>query len=140
MRLATAAAWVVLPIVAGVGLYLLKMQVEAQEQNLASLDRQIDEARESIHVLKAEWSFLNDPVRLSDEASRLLAMHPVRPDQIVGYDRLPFADSAPNPAMPSVPNLAVPHLSGPLAKAEPAPDPLAAMIATLADSKRSKHP
>lgn len=132
MRLATATAWVVLPIVAGVGLYLLKMQVEAQEQNLAGLDRQIAEARESIHVLKAEWSFLNDPVRLRDEAGRLLAMQPVRPNQIVTYDRLSFADATPNPPVPPV--------SGPQAKAEPSPDALAAMIAAFAASNRSKRP
>lgn len=132
MRLATAAAWTLLPIVAGVGLYLVKMKVEAQEQNLAGLQRQIVEARESIHVLKAEWSYLNDPVRLRDQAERLLSMKPVRPAQIVTYDRIPYPDAAPAPATSPNP--------GPLAKAEPAPDALAGMIAALAESDRRKRP
>ena len=132
MRIAATTAWVALPIVAGVGLYLLKMQVEAQVQHLAGLERQIVETRESIHVLKAEWSFLNDPARLREQAERLLAMHPVRLKQLVTYDRIPLADTPSDPTTPS--------LSGPLAKAEPAPDALAAMIAALADANRSKRP
>jgi hypothetical protein len=132
VRLATAAAWTVLPIVAGVGLYLLKMQVEAQKENLAGLQRQIVEARASIHVLKAEWSYLNDPVRLRDQAERLLSMRPVRPDQVVTYDRIPYPDAAPAPAAAQNP--------GPLAKTNPSPDALAAVIAALAESDRRKRP
>ena len=131
MRIATAAAWVVLPIAAGVGLYMLKMQVESQEQHLASLQRQIVETRESIHVLKAEWSFLNDPARLRDQAERLLAMHPVRPNQLVAIDSIPMAETPPAPTA---------TIPGPLSKADPAPDALAAMIASLADAHRSKRP
>ena len=132
MRLATAAAWTVMPIVAGVGLYLLKMQVETQEQNLTGLQRQIVEARESIHVLKAEWSYLNDPTRLRDQAERLLSMRPMRPNQVVTYDHIPYPDAAPAPAASVV--------SGPVAKAEPTQDQLAAMIAALATSDRRKRP
>jgi hypothetical protein len=134
MRFATATAWVALPIVAGVGLYLLKMQVEAQEQHLAGLQKQIAEARESIHVLKAEWSFLNDPVRLREQAERLLAMHPVRPVQLVTIDRIPMADAAPSAAN------VTPADPTPNAKAAPPRDALAAVIAAMAVSNRSKRP
>lgn len=150
MRLGTAILWTVLPIVAGAGLYLLKMQVEAQEERLTSLQRQIVEARESIHVLDAEWSYLNDPARLRDEAQRLLGMQPLKPAQIAGFDRMPFPDQ------PATPNLsALPLGEG----SQPAParraaatkgaadakqvaqaDPIAAAIAALADPPRRKHP
>jgi len=144
MRLATAAAWVTLPIAAGVGLYLLKMQVEAQVQHLAKLEQQITETRESIHVLKAEWSFLNDPARLREQAGRLLAMQPVKPSQIVSYDSIPFAD--PPAANAAVSNNAPAGASNAapasMRRAEPIPDndQLKAMIAALADAKRSKRP
>jgi hypothetical protein len=107
MRLATAAAWVVLPIVAGTCLYLLKMQVETQEQRLAAIQARISDTRDAIHVLKAEWSYLNDPVRLRAEAERHLGLHPMRPDQIVSIDALPFA--APAPAAPVTMNLSPPE-------------------------------
>ena len=136
MRLAVAAAWVILPIAAGSGLYLLKMQVEAQEQHLASLERRIADTTASIHVLEAEWSYLNDPGRLRDEAVRLLGMKPVRPDQIVGFDRIPYPDPAPAAA-------AAPP-TGRLAESAPhSADPLAAAIAALAAANapaRRKHP
>jgi len=131
VRLATAAAWVILPIVAGSGLYLLKMQVEAQEQRLASLQRQIAEGRESIHVLNAEWSYLNDPVRLRDQAERLLGMHPIRPDRIVTLDRVPYPDPVPAIAAPD---------PGSLSQAEPSPAPRPMAQPALAAISRRPSP
>ena len=142
MRFATPAAWVVLPIVAGAGLYLLKMRVEAQEQRLVSVQKQIGDARQSIHVLEAEWSYLNDPQRLGDEADRLLQMHAVEPRQIVTLDQVPFPDPAPvassapdTDALPST----IPRART-VAKADPASDPIGAAIAALAGPPRRKHP
>jgi len=116
----------------GFSLFMVKYDVQAKEEQLVKIDRQIAIDQEAIHVLKAEWSFLNDPARLREQAERLLAMHPVRLKQLVTYDRIPLADTPSDPTTPS--------LSGPLAKAEPAPDALAAMIAALADANRSKRP
>ena len=141
MRLAAATAWVVLPIIAGAGLYLLKMRVEAQEQRLVGLQKQIADARQSIHVLEAEWSYLNDPERLRDEADRLLDMQPVTPRQIITFDQVPYPDparavaSAPDADLPASP--AHGHA---VAKADPPSDPIAAAIAALASPSRRKHP
>jgi hypothetical protein len=136
MRLAAATAWVMLPIVAGAGLYLLKMRVEAQEQHLAGLQKQIVDTREAIHVAEAEWSYLNDPARLREEADRLLAMQPVTPRQIVTMDQIPFPDPAPAVSAAPDANGAPSHA---VAKADPPSDPIAAAIAALAPSRR-KHP
>ena len=145
MRLATATAWVVLPIVAGSGLYLLKMQVEAQEQRLVGLQKRIADDRESIHVLDAEWSYLNDPERLRTEADRLLGMEAIKPSQIVTFDQVPFPDPAPaadSPAVSSVPDRAPSAAARPraVAKADPPSDPIAAAIAALTRPPRRKHP
>ncbi|HEY1721866.1 MAG TPA: hypothetical protein VGG27_11520 [Magnetospirillaceae bacterium] len=141
MRLATATAWVILPIIAGAGLYFVKMRVESQGQHLVALQKQIVDTRESIHVLKAEWSYLNDPVHLRDEAERLLAMHPVTPRQIVSFDQVPMPDQnpVPGPAASTAP-LANPANVHKAAKVAAADDPIAAAIAALNDPPRSKHP
>ena len=68
MRGATIV-WAVLATVAGTGLFLLKYQVQAQEQRLSGLHKQINGDQEAIHVLKAEWSYLNDPGRLREQAA-----------------------------------------------------------------------
>ena len=151
MRLATTTAWIVLPIVAGAGLYLLKMRVETQEQRLVALQKQIVDTRQSIHVLEAEWSYLNDPARLRDEADRLLSMRTVEPRQIVSLDQVPFADpvvssSAPAPsatpsAHASVPADTAAPTAAPRARAlADASDPIGAAIAALATPPRRKHP
>jgi len=134
----------VLPIVAGAGLYLMKMRVEAQEQRLVDLRKQIVADRQSIHVLEAEWSYLNDPERLRDEADRLLGMQPVVPSQIVTFDQVPFPDPAPAAKPPAVSSIPDHAPSGAtrlrtVAKADPSSDPIAAAIAALARPPRRKH-
>jgi hypothetical protein len=140
MRLATATAWVILPIIAGAGLYLVKMRVESQEQRLVALQKQIVDTRESIHVLRAEWSYLNDPVRLREQAERLLGMHPLTPRQVVTFDQIPMPDALPAPgplasAAPAADPAGVHHSAG---KAGHAADPIGAAITALEITPRSK--
>jgi len=93
--------WAMLAIIAGTGLFLLKYEVQAQEQRLTSLRKDIIDSQEQIHVLKAEWSYLNEPQRLREQAERHLGLHPLKPSQIVTIASLPMADhrlSDPDPA------------------------------------------
>lgn len=60
-----------------VALFTLKHQVRALEEQLAHVNRQIGDEQQAIHVLKAEWSHLNDPVRLKELAKRHLNLEPV---------------------------------------------------------------
>ena len=78
MRAATIL-WAALAAVAGTGLFMLKYEVQAQEQRLAGLHKDIMEAQEQIHVLKAEWSYLNEPARLREQTERHLGLHPLKP-------------------------------------------------------------
>ena len=48
----------------GLGLFRVKYQVMALEKNHKQVVKSISETRESIHVLKAELTHLNDPARL----------------------------------------------------------------------------
>jgi hypothetical protein len=89
MRAATLL-WALLATIAGTGLFLLKYQVQAEERHLRELHKDIAGTEQSIHVLKAEWSYLNDPLRLREQAERHLAMHPMRANQMVSIDSIPL--------------------------------------------------
>jgi cell division protein FtsL len=84
-----------LAILGGIGLYLLKHEVKAKEAKLAETQRQILADQQTIHVLKAEWNYLNDPARLKDLAERHLGMKPVRATQMVAVGALPARDPTP---------------------------------------------
>ena len=85
------AAFVSLALAIGFGLALfaLKHQVQDLEDELVTLNRTIFVDQEAIHVLKAEWSHLNDPWRLRSLARRHLGMKPVTPDQLATISDLP---------------------------------------------------
>ncbi|MSP48909.1 MAG: hypothetical protein EXQ95_06235 [Alphaproteobacteria bacterium] len=73
--------WLIAAILISCGLYQLKYEVQAKEERLARLNRQIQLEQEAIHVLHAEWAFLNRPDRLADLANRHLELAPVAPAQ-----------------------------------------------------------
>jgi hypothetical protein len=73
----------------GLAVFLLEYRVKDLENQLHALDRAIVAERESIRVLDAEWSHLNDPARLGAMAARLLGMEPVAPDQLTSMAELP---------------------------------------------------
>lgn len=47
----------------------------------------IHQTQETLHILKAEWSYLNDPQRLQRLCEKYLKFKPIRPDQIVSLPR-----------------------------------------------------
>ena len=92
--------WLALIALASVGTFQLKYRVQAQEQELTKLDRQIQHDRDAIQVLHAEWAHLNDPARLSDLARRHLDLAPVAGVQIVTFDALPMRPPGTTPLDP----------------------------------------
>jgi hypothetical protein len=82
----------------GIGLFLVKYDVQALEEELVKVDRDAAGDQEAIHVLKAEWSFLTQPARLADLASRHLVLHPLTANQIGDVDQLALRADRPAPA------------------------------------------
>ena len=78
----------------GVGMFVLKNQVQTLEGELNRINTSIQEDVKSIHVLKAEWSHLNSPQRLRNLASKHISLNPVRAEQIINFSELPFAYEA----------------------------------------------
>jgi hypothetical protein len=100
---AATLLWVALAGLVGVGLFQLKHEVQSLDEELVRLNRQIAEEHRNIHVLKAEWSYINQPQRLERLAQRHLDLVPMKPQQITRLGDLPRrpadgAVAAPSPA------------------------------------------
>jgi len=61
----------------GLALFIVKYQVQELADQLTTIDQGIVSERQAIHVLKAEWSHLNEPERLRVLAKRYLNMVPL---------------------------------------------------------------
>ena len=79
---------VLLTVAVGLGLFLVKYRVQGLETQLHDLNQEIADDREAIHVLKAEWSHLNEPDRLKRLVGRHLDMIPVRLGQVTTRRRI----------------------------------------------------
>ena len=116
IRIGTVVWFVILALL-GVGLFQVKYAVQAKERELKTVNRQITADRQVLRVLEAEWSYLNDPVRLADLARRHTDLTPAMASQIADFSVL-----RERPAEPAVP--ADPLISG--AEAPLATTPVAA--------------
>lgn len=75
--------WTVLIAGASAVLFQVSQEVKGLDRNLASLNRQILTEQEAIRVLRAEWAYLNQPVRLQALASEHLDLAEVSRTQMI---------------------------------------------------------
>lgn len=68
----------------------LKNSVYRMEAELNTLNKNIQSDIETIHVLNAEWSKLNNPSRLRALVADHIALNPIKAEQIINYSALPF--------------------------------------------------
>ena len=91
----------------GFGLFKVKYAVQAEDQQLVTIEDQIVTDQDAVHVLKAEWNQETQPDQLGSMAERHLALAPVQPAQLATYDSLPLR--VPLPAVaPLVPTVLAP--------------------------------
>ena len=86
-----------------VALFFLKYEVTNLEEELETLNRAIDANHETMHVLRAEWSHLNEIGRVRSLSLRHLELGPTNPLRIVTIDELPPAVEAEAHIAPPVP-------------------------------------
>lgn len=136
--LASTILWSLLAGGIGVGLFFIKHEVKEQEARLGELNQEIERNQEALHVLKAEWSFLNDPARLRALSERYLSMKVLGPTQVATLDNLPRDANAPmtasRPASSAAPTAAA------TAAAASSHINLAAVPLVSADSSRAPKP
>ena len=77
-------------VVAAVGLFTLKYDVSESEEWLAKLRLETSAHSQEIHVLKAEWAYLNRPERLDELGRRLLVLEPTLATQTIAIEDIPF--------------------------------------------------
>lgn len=71
------------------GVYLVKHNVQHVQREVANTRAQLVAERESLHLLKAEWAYLNRPDRLQRLAARHLDLTPMDSRQIGDVALLP---------------------------------------------------
>jgi len=102
--------WISLAGAVGFGLYHLKHEVQALEDQLFRVNRAILAEEEAIHVLHAEWSYVNQPSRLQSLAARHLDLQPTKPTQIGKIATLPARGDSPVPAAAEPPAAPAPKV------------------------------
>ena len=81
--------WAAIILSVAVALFIVKYEVQHVEDQLTETHRAIAAERQAIHVLNAEWSYLNDPDRLARLSKSHLGLVHLAPDRVIGMDRLP---------------------------------------------------
>lgn len=114
--------WGGLIAAAGGVLFQTSYDVQDLEEKLAGLNRKIIQEQESIQILKAEWSYLNDPTKLEQMAQAYLALQPSEPRQYMAMDMIPMrpgdavqppaqTNPAPLPPMVRAPGIGAPQVA-----------------------------
>jgi hypothetical protein len=108
----SAFVWILILGLLGVGLFQVKYNVQSKEAELRNINKQIAANHAAIHVLEAEWSYLNDPNRLADLARRHTDLTPTQATQIKQFSDLPPRPASAQPDLPALssaaPTTAVP--------------------------------
>lgn len=71
-------------------LYDIKYRAELADKHAEKLEQKISEEQEGIRVLRAEWSYLNQPERLQELATRYTNLKTLTPVQIGSFDVVPM--------------------------------------------------
>lgn len=78
-----------LTILIGTGTYWVSHEVERLEKRYAEIQSEILSEQESIHVLEAEWSYLNNPRRIERLSQEYLSLAQIDILQMASIDDLP---------------------------------------------------
>lgn len=77
---------------AALGLYLVKYWVQDVQQEVSAVELALNKEKESLHLLNAEWAYLNRPQRLKALSEKYLNLAPLKSTQFISYNALPDAE------------------------------------------------
>ena len=78
--------WIGLAAVVAVSLFLVKYKVQDLDEQLATIESDKLAAQQSIHVLEAEWAYLNRPEILESLSAKYLQLNPTEAKQLIVFD------------------------------------------------------
>jgi hypothetical protein len=90
MRRMPLLAWVFTVAIALFLLYRVKYEVQSLRTQVSDTARELEAEKEALHVVAAEWAYLNRPERLRSLAGKYLASTGVTVDQIAEIEAIPF--------------------------------------------------
>ena len=90
MRRFVIFCWLVAGSVTALTLFQIKQEVRDLEQEITATRSQILQDQEAVHILEAEWSYLNSPARIAALAERHLDMAPIPAERIIAFEDLPL--------------------------------------------------
>ncbi|MFN7038122.1 MAG: hypothetical protein ACK4OM_00930 [Alphaproteobacteria bacterium] len=73
---------VIIVISSAFGLFQVKYHVQNLRKDLIELTKHLDQEKESIHVLKAEWAYLTEPKKLREITAEHLNLEAVKVKQM----------------------------------------------------------
>lgn len=100
-------------------------RVASMEKNVKKINAQIEAERQSLHVLKAEWTYLTNPTRIDAAAKKHLALQPTVPKRV--FDTTTLASALPLRAGEATVQIAAAQPAAPAAVA-PAATPSIASV------------
>lgn len=86
MKRVTLVIWMAVLVVSAVALFHVKYKVQYLKRELAEVHRQLAADQDAMHVLQAEWSYLNQPERLKTLSEKYLKLKPIEVAQIRELD------------------------------------------------------
>ncbi|HBU96338.1 cell division protein FtsL [Thalassospira lucentensis] len=89
MTRAVTIIGLLLTILIGTGTYWVSHEVERLEKRYADIQSDILAEQETIHVLQAEWSYLNNPERIERLSQQYLSLAQIDILQMASIDDLP---------------------------------------------------
>ena len=91
----------VLAVFCGTGIFHTSQKVHDEREKIAALETSISKEQESLRVLNAEWSYLNQPTRLEKLARNYLHLVPMKGGQFVKVENVPLRSAAVAEATPA---------------------------------------
>lgn len=64
-------------------LFQIKFKVQNLHREAMDLRKELEHEKDNIHVLKAEWAYLNQPERLQRLSQKFLDLHEIKPEQLL---------------------------------------------------------
>jgi cell division protein FtsL len=93
-------------------IYQVKYDTRSLDVDIASLSKDIEAERDSVAVLRAEWSLLNRPERIERLAEKYLDLAPPKPQQMLALETASPGDlerasaALDQPSPPAIPTVA----------------------------------